>query len=196
MREKVNHSISSLMEKAKYNNLLIVALNAIKLGCICTLFFLLSGCQKNSLIFKDKLPEILGVKEVIVENSSIIADGYSINGEGYTIETYAISKSSLYFFKEFQLTNNPIDNEGKWLAYGWKRCPVDSASHEVYSLIVNYKPSNDEVKSTISLIINAESSNENFYAYFYKQNFENPYHVYFFLIDMKNGNLYVVENHV
>ena len=184
------------MEKVKYSNHLIITMKATNLACIYVLSFLLTGCQNNSLIFKDKLPEILGMQEVIVENSSIIADGYGINGEGYSIETYSISKSSLLLFKEFQLTNNPIDNGGNWISYGWKRCPIDSASHKIYSLIVNYEPSNNEVKSAISLIISAASSNENFYAYFYKQYLENPYHVYFFIVDMKNDILYAVETHI
>lgn len=155
---------------------------------------LLFSCQSG--VFKDKLPEILGISNVEIKDNHG-TDEFGGFGEGYTLEIYELSESTVNSFIDRTSKILPDKKEkATWKKYDWQKTPVDSSYNEILIMSLNYSGGNKKLETELSEIKKVLEKPEVYYSFYYSPNKDNPQDAQFFVLDVQTGKLYVIESKV
>ena len=163
----------------------------IKLLLIIPLFFLIS-CQ--SKVYKDDLPKILGVEDVKITNSQGI-DEFAGFGEGYTLEIYELSESTINAFINDASKILPEKNgtAAGWLKHDWRSTPMDSSYIEIFNICLNYYSGNRKLEGLIVEIKKVLQKPDVYYSFYYKPDKDSPQDVLLFILDLQSRKLYIMD---
>lgn len=152
------------------------------------LCFLSTSCE--NLMFKGKLPSILGIEQVKVENAKSV-DDFGGFGEGKTIEIYTLSELTV---KSFVLTSNKIlRDKDNYLKKDWTKNVHDAEMECLISYSLNYRGGNTievQLKNIKEIL-----SQPNIYVAFYHNERDTCLSnmIQMFVLDITNKMLYIVD---
>ena len=160
---------------------------------ILILFIFFISCTGN--VYEKDLKEILHVNSVEIEESYSLDEGGGVRGDGYVIEVYKLSENTIKLFKSnSQKTLPVIDSE--WLKQDWASFPIDSNFNEVKSTVLDYSAFNEELGNVINELQKIVIKENSFYAFYCKPDTLSPFNVRFFILDVTDRKLYIVEHNL
>ena len=157
---------------------------------------LLLSCQSN--YFEKDLSNILNLETVEIEKVEVFDEWAGQHGEGYILEIYVLSQSTVQSF--LSRTEKEIGEKKHgdkvWQKYGWKPSPIDTSFSEVQIICLNYMTNNDKLKNKISELGNVMKEKGVFYSFYYSPDKENPRSVQLFILDTKSRRLFAIDQQV
>lgn len=146
---------------------------------------ILQACSNP--IFEQKLDKVLGVRFPQAK-LVYLEDEFAGFGEGYALEVYQLSESTLKNFETLKTKNLllHVDEEG-WEVSGWYCAPIISDFHEVAS-VLSYSGGVELVKHFNQMEQLLKSDNA-YYAFCTKSHLQ----TLFFVLDTKTGLLYIAD---
>lgn len=158
-----------------------------------TLFpFIMIGCQTK--VFKNELSQILGMDKVFIVDSNSF-DEFGGFGEGYTLESYKLSKKTVQKFCKIKEKNNLYKkNDSNWNKIGWSKSPIDSIYNEISLMGLGYDNGSVWLNEELSKIKDILIKPNNYYSIFYNPNIKNPENAILFILDVEQCKLYIIES--
>lgn len=154
-------------------------------------FFILVVISCQSSIFRNQINSILGIdSNDIFQKSSI--DEFGGFGEGYTLEIYELTESSVKLFQENPLKKLPQKDNDNWKIKDWSNTPIDNSYKEVFTLVLNYD-SSDKLTKQLRDLSELLKKKEVYYSFYYKPDKLNPIRVQFFVLDINTNKFYAID---
>lgn len=172
-----------------------MCINNIKQLLLLALISFMISCQGSS--FKEDLHNILGVTDVeIIENKT--TNEFGGFSEGHTIEVYGLSQSTMHNFLELSAKKLPekLKKEQTWQKHDWSKTPVDSSYNEIFALCLNYSSGNIKLEEQLNEIKKVLNKSDVYYSFYFKPDKTNPEDVVLFILEPRNGKLYIVESNI
>jgi len=161
----------------------------IKIVLCLFLIILVISCQSN--IFRNQIESILGINSTdIIQKSSI--DEFGGFGEGYTLEIYELTESSVKIFQEKPLKKLPRKDNDNWKIKDWSNTPVNNSYKEIFTLVLNYD-SSDKLTKQLRELSELLKQKEVYYSFYYKPDKLNPTRVQFFVLDTNTNKFYAID---
>ncbi len=164
-------------------------------GLLILCIILSLGCNKP--LFKEKLPEILGIPDVEILNNNTITDVFGGFGEGYTLEVYELSKETVEAF--VTESNKRLPDKKNWQKRDWSQTPIDTSYNEVWVMALNYYSSDKKLENHLSEIKQLVESTRAYYSFYYNPNEEVKEYiedVQLFILDTESKQLYIIESNI
>jgi len=158
------------------------------------LFLSLNSC--DTLVFKDELPKLLGVNKVEIISNRAIEDIPSTFGEGYGIEVYELSQNTVQSFLNRTSKVLPEKAEEKWQKYDWNKVPVDNSFSEVFDVALNYYNRDKALETQLNIIKKILIQGNAYCAFYYKPDRDNPQNVQFFILNLQDRKLYIIDSNI
>lgn len=167
-----------------------------RLVFIYFLFFLLSSC--NNYFYKNDLPLILGIENVEIKNSQRIDEWAGMHGDGFILEIYELSETTIQAFINRSSKNIPNKKEnGKiWKKYNWSKIPIDSSFREIFIMCLNYSSDNQKLKAQLNEIKKLIEKEGVYCSFYYRPDSENPQNVQLFILDVKGKKIYAIDQQI
>lgn len=153
------------------------------------LLMVFSSC--NSFYFNNDLQNILGLADIEITDKYTNEDLAGLSGEGIIFERYKLSDKTIQKFQDKIIKNNRSyfkDN-----VFVWDKTPIDSASKEPLSMIVDYSTNNTEMQKAVKEIKNIICKPNIYHAFIYEENND---HVVCFFIDIDSKTLYAIDQRI
>jgi len=121
----------------------------------------------------------------------------SFTGDGYSIVEYKLPQAIRERFlacDEKLLTEFPQhgSNRNGWSTSYWKRGPFDAAQQKFIGFALGI--SEPEVSDVRAKVLDALSKPTTFYAFFYKKNDDRVSDIDFFVVDLENNRVYMINS--
>lgn len=157
------------------------------------IFFSLGSC--DTLVFKNELPEILGVNKIEIVANEVIADISSTFGEGYGMEVYELSESTVQAF--LNMTSKTLPDKGeKWQKHDWSKVPIDNSFSEVLDVALGYYNRDKDLETHLNAIKKMLVQGNAYYSFYYKPDRDNPQNVQLFVLDIQKKKLYAIDSNI
>ena len=153
------------------------------------MFLVITSCQ--STFFLDKIDEIMGVDDVEVFDRESI-DVFGGFGEGYTLEVYKLSHSTIQSFLNKPSKKLPRKHSNGWNIKDWDTSPLDNDYKEIYTLVFDYF-GNKKLTNRLKKLKNLMSGEGVYYSFYYYPDRITPIKVRFFIIDIKKDTFYAID---
>lgn len=152
---------------------------------ISSLFF---SCQ--NLVYKDKLPQILGIPQIDIESSKQI-DEFGGFGEGKTIEIYTLSETTVNNF--INQSNKILPNKNNWFKCDWTCNNTDTVYKPIIDLSLKYR-GGTEIENYLAIISQLISNPNVFLSFYYNEKeVELSTQAQLMVLNVKTRKLYIID---
>jgi hypothetical protein len=155
----------------------------------------LFGC--NTPVFKESLPQILGVSKVDINSHKRIDVSGGLR-KSYLLEIYDLSPTTVQVFLEGEKRLPAKEIYGPWTKSGWFNSPLkeNSLYGKIASVVLISDWGSSMLKEELTRINDAISRGTIYYGFYCKPDTVQPEHVQMYILDTLSNNLYIMDSNM